>query len=154
MVVKTNTRTKRICPLDHDKPEIDYSKYPEPPRPKVPTHPLRVFVERPPREHVPEPVSRWHKNITRSNRARWSMSAPMCLACSKENAWVLVSNQYEDICGQCVESDLRVELDTENNVYAIFGYCQGGCGKRNPVNYGRYDADIVYYCGGSPHCTP
>ena len=59
MVVKTNTRTKRICPLDHDKPEIDYSIYPEPPKPKKRKHPYRVQFEHPVRQNQsddPEPA--------------------------------------------------------------------------------------------------
>lgn len=69
-----------------------------------------------------------------------------CQACTKEHAWMLVSSHYDEICGECVKNDPRVDFCPQENRYALFGYCR--CGDRGPVNYGRFESEFLFYCGG------
>ncbi|UZV39817.1 hypothetical protein [Xanthomonas virus PB119] len=56
--------------MPHDKPEIDYSIYPEPPKPKKRKHPYRVMLDHPKRQHLPEPHKQFDAGLSRRNRAR------------------------------------------------------------------------------------
>lgn len=77
-----------------------------------------------------------------------------CCACRKLHAWRLVGSEYDEICGDCVREDPRVDFCPEEQRYALFAYCQ--CGDRGPVNYGGDDGlDYRFYCRGSQSsCRP
>lgn len=80
------------------------------------------------------------------------MDTPTCERCEEPNAWVLIDDEYQYLCGSCA---MRKGAVYHEGRYRWLQMCSGHyCAAMGVPNFGRNTKEARFFCGGSPNCLP